>query len=474
MLKRSRRRKSLLRLLKKPEYIFLSITSVFGLLAVFMIPPGWNSDEYQHFFRVEQLTDGKLFAVNEQGERAGSVGGYVNRGAAELLWRYGFETEEAQANPSSAWEIWQDGGARTDRDDRVYMSFNGSAVYPPVTYIPQIVGNATGRMLGLPVYGSFLLARLFGLVFYIMAVFMAIRLIPRGKWIVLAVSLLATSIIQAAALSADAVTFSVIALFIAYVLHLAASRRPLDNKQTVVIGILMVCMGLVKPTYIALLPVIGLLFLNKENQKWSIIAKVGLSVMMAVAAALIWLKLTGYVGTNGGPESSNDLQLQYILSNPPEFIAAVFRTYFGVVPGGYWNKFYEVAFTNYIWDTARIASGYTFLTFMGIILSLGIVDKAQVARAKAHAWIEGILMVGTFVATFFLINLALYLYFTPVGQNMVEGVQARYLFPFLILLLLPFQNTYRDQRLAKVMMLGALLIALVASFVGVYKTIYIV
>lgn len=459
---------------KKPEYIFLTIASVFGLIAVFMIPPGWNSDEYQHFFRVEQLTDGVLLAVDENGERSGHVGGFINRGVAELLWEYGFENEEARENPSSPLQIWRGGIERAPEEERVYISFNGSAVYPPVTYLPQIIGNATGRVLGLPVYGSFLLARLAGLVFYIASIFMAIKLLPRGKWILLAISILATSVVQATALGADAVTFSIVSLFIAYTLHLATVKEELKLKKLSVLWVITIAMGLVKPTYIALIPLVGVLFIDKKNRKLKTIIAITVGVLVAVAIAGIWLKLTSYVGTNGGPESDRGLQLQHILGDPLGYVVTLARTYLGVVPGGYWNKFYEIAFTNFVWDTVRISLGYLVLTIIALTMSLGISDKVRTVKERTNGWLANTLMIGSFLATFLLINTALYLYFTPVGDNVVVGVQARYIFPFLILLMLPFQNFYKNQRSAKVVVVGILTLVLTVSFIGIYKIIYIV
>ena len=459
--------------LKKPENIFAVVAGLFGLIAVFLIPPGWNSDEYQHFFRVEQLTGGKLFAVNDEGLRGGASGGYINRGVVEFMGKYGFENPESRENAPSPATIWSHRDMRTEKSDMVYVSFNGSAVYPPITYAPQIIGNGIGRVLGLPIYGSFLLAKIFGLIFFIGTVYIAIRIIPRGKWIVMAISILATTIIQSAALGADAVTFSAVVLFISYVTMLYYQKKRISNAQLAVMGLLMAAVGLVKPTYAALLPLAGIVLLNKDNRNRKTIVKLVVIGFISVVLALLWIKLTSYVGTNGGADSDKSLQLQHILSSPLEFLLTIGRTYFGVVPGGFWDKFYDVAFTNFVWDTVHIASGFAFLSFFGVVASMGIADSikgSDVSVGQDRA--VKLIMAGSFILTFLLINTALYLYFTPVGQNVVVGVQARYLFPFLVLLLVPLQNVYRNQKKAKVLMLIALVTPLLASIVGIYKSIY--
>jgi hypothetical protein len=47
--------------LRRTEWSFLVVLAVFGACFVALIPPGWNSDEPNHLFRAEQMSQGQLF-----------------------------------------------------------------------------------------------------------------------------------------------------------------------------------------------------------------------------------------------------------------------------------------------------------------------------------------------------------------------------------------------------------------------------
>ena len=470
-------RVKLINKLKRPEYIFALVASLFGVLALFVIPPGWNSDEYQHFFRVEQLANGGLFSRDPDGRKTphSVAGGYIDSGALEFIQKNGFENRVGlDRSTITPLGLYRQHTQYTG--DKVYVGFNGSAVYSPVTYIPQVAGNFINKTLGGSVYSGILLSRLFGLAAYVLIVFLAIKIIPRGKWILLTMGLLATSVVQAVALGGDAMTFSLVALFISYVLYIAYSNKAMSVKQGTLLTLLLTGVGLVKPTYFALAPLVALIPIinRKAFNKRAIIILVG-SLLLAVVPTLIWMKLVSYVGTNGGEESSRGMQLQLMLAHPIDFAATMARTYLGFTPDGVWNKFYDAAFRNFVWDSVRFSYLYSILAVVAVVISLGIKDsKTAIGNTitKARSYMANFLSIGVFVVTFAVINLALYLYFSPVGSNTIVGVQARYIFPFLLLLLLPLQNYYRDQVKAKFLLVGILLTCLIASIIAIYKYIY--
>ncbi len=460
--------------LKKPEYIFAVVAAIFGLIAVFVIPPGWNSDEYQHFFRVEQFTEGELFSTDESGNKTDKAGGYIDSNAVSFMNSVGrFADNSDNREKLSPLSLLKDSPRYSAEGEKTYVQFNGSALYSPLTYIPQITGVLLAKFFDAPVYVSILLARLFGLALYILAIFWAIRIMPKGKWILMTIALLATSVVQGAALGADAVTCSSIAFFISYVFYLAYGKKDINLRRAAILLCLMVVVGLIKPTYFMLLPLVLVIPLcNDKYYTPRFAAKLIAMMAIAVVPALAWIALINYVGHNGGEGTDKVLQAQYIIHHPVELVATIVRTYFGTTVAGSWNHFYDVAFRNFVWDIVQFSKAYSYLAVIAIILSLGIKDPIRLAMAKPKKAMHHGVLIGAFLATFALINVALYLQFTPVESKVVYGVQARYLFPFLILLLLPLQSVAKNQIAAKYWLLSILLVCLAASTIAIYKNIH--
>ena len=94
----------------------------------------------------------------------------------------------------------------------VGIRFYGKNVYSPAYFIPAI-GLTFGRIIGLNTAFTFLLARLFNLLFYIGMGYFAIKLLPFGKKAVVGLFLMPMAIHQAMSLSYD-VFVNITALFI--------------------------------------------------------------------------------------------------------------------------------------------------------------------------------------------------------------------------------------------------------------------
>ena len=91
-------------------------------------------------------------------------------------------------------------------------------------FFPQAVAAGVGwRLLDLPIIPVAILLRIVTLLTYILVTWFAIRIIPKGKWALLAVALLPTSLYQAATVNGDSYTNAVSFLF------MTRSRSPHDS-----------------------------------------------------------------------------------------------------------------------------------------------------------------------------------------------------------------------------------------------------
>ena len=172
------------------EYVFFVIALAWGVAQVFIVPPLQVPDEGDHWFRAWALTDGQLTA-DSQGML--TLPGVMAR-TADLYTRLvggpggalGLPISlEGQAGFSGYENLFNAPGppGTVEVASRV-------ASYGPIGYVPQAVGVAIGRLVGAPPLTCFYLARLANLLMAIALFFLAIRLAPFGKQLIVLLALL--------------------------------------------------------------------------------------------------------------------------------------------------------------------------------------------------------------------------------------------------------------------------------------------
>ena len=115
------------------------------------------------------------------------------------------------------------------------LQISNTAVNNPVAYVPNLMGYALGRALGGGVL-SLWLARLTGLLGYLIVSWLAIRITPYGKGFLFFIALLPTPISLAVTVSADPSSISLALLSVALLLRLRVTPRDDgDDRSTVVL-----------------------------------------------------------------------------------------------------------------------------------------------------------------------------------------------------------------------------------------------
>ena len=182
------------------ERWLLRLIALSCLLFCIVTPPFQAPDEPQHFIRSVRLAEGKIFAEKE----GHAVGGWVERRFADLSQvdfpreAFGVATRYRPADITCA--------AARDAKDRetVFSEFANVANYPPTLYLPQAVGVWLGERLSMPSIASFYLARVINILAFLALLWAAVRVVPFGRPVLLAVAALPTTAYQAASVSPDA------------------------------------------------------------------------------------------------------------------------------------------------------------------------------------------------------------------------------------------------------------------------------
>src|SRR6185503_5661800 len=127
-----------------PYLIFLLVAGINSVLLTVLTPPFQVHDEFQHFLRSYQLSEGQIWGV-QQGERVGSV---LPSSLPEFIERtWGtlklFEIPPVGEHPLT--DVLTELQRPLDPQRREFVEFYGAAVYSPLPYLPQVVGISIAR-----------------------------------------------------------------------------------------------------------------------------------------------------------------------------------------------------------------------------------------------------------------------------------------------------------------------------------------
>lgn len=432
-------------ILKHPEKAFSLIAVIFGSLYLLITPPFQVADEYQHYFRSYQVSELTLISQRKIADCHGReitktaslcVGGTLplgvfltakNSSSVDLR----FQPEKKQ-NPADLLALLN---YRLNPKNRRFVSFANAAIYPPIPYIPQALGMATGRLLKQPAIVLIYLGRLSNLLTWTALIYLTIKIIPFYKWLIFLLALTPMSLFQAASLSADAFTNGISFLFIATILNFSFSETKfLQTRQIITLGILAILLTVSKSVYFTLLFLYFLIPISKlETTKkyWTTFALLLTTTFTPLAAWSFFVKKALYVPLNAGAQVSPNLQLTSILKNPLEFAGILINSLIK-----YGNYGIEQFIGRLGWlDTAL--PPFLIISYAPLLLVVAITTY------HPQIWLSFRQKIIIFViATLnsILIALAMYLTWTPVGWKTIEGVQGRYFIPIAPLFFLLLYN----------------------------------
>jgi uncharacterized membrane protein len=423
------------------EKVFLLIAIPFiGFFAV-AIPAFQGWDEATHFSRTYQISEGTLLPVHYGPYHAGgpipvnisqmedaAVSDIVLSAKTNLARKAHvgyYYTYLKQNHPSS---------------QIVNKYFSGSAIYSPVSYAPQSVGVFLARTLRLPLLSYDYVGRIFGAMAFLGLVYWAIKLIPKGKWVIFAIAMLPTSLAAAATLSPDALVNGAALLLVALFVKGIFGSKPLAMKYLLaILGVILV-LALTKQTYFvfAALP----LFLPPKRVFGSIrryLAWNTIFIVFALAATLGWYSQVSNVAKNSYLETRPTLninsseQITYILHNPIGYASTL-----GWEIVGHSNPQYTQLAGVLTWKGIVMPQVFILFTYLGLLLAFVVTyyeEKIHTPLSNLQKRLAryGPLIVGG--AMVCLIYTTLYLSFNPVGTHDIQGVQGRYFIPVLGLLL---------------------------------------
>lgn len=420
----------------QPHRIFLWIALVGGIILVFLTPPFQVPDEFGHFYRAYQISEGGLLGTRDHQR----IGGYLPSSLRKIALPFTdlpFHPER-RANSMvivSACEI------SLNAHDRTFIDFCAQGIMLPLAYIPQAAGIGLLRPWNPPALALLYTGRLFNLLAWVLLTALAIRLIPRGKWVLATLALAPMCLFEAASLSYDAFANGSAFLLLAYVLKHAQDARRLSTRDFVLLGLLVLAPMLTKPFFFPFL-FLPLLIANRNGQwrdkRWLIFG--GICGVVAIAAwsyaTRNFIPFEEYNPAHRAGEAhplypgvDPARQFFYIIQHPLAFIRQVTTIYFDL---NTWREW--IGSLGWV-DTPLPQWFY-------VLFSLLLVFMLWWDRPVSAIWNLAFRSLLCLVALFagMAIVMILYMQNSPAGAPYVIGFQGRYLVAIVPLVLFSCQG----------------------------------
>jgi uncharacterized membrane protein len=415
--------------------LFLVFAVVFGLVIVFTIKPIFGNDELVHFPRAFQISEGQFWEKHLSGY---DYGGQVPVQIKEFNDAFREQIQSPNVDKKRIAELVE--RYHHEKLDRskgtTEMAFTSAGPYSPWSYLPSASGVFIAKVLNLPIIWYVYLARIACLLVWALLVYFAIRLLSAGKWFLIAAALLPTSIVQATTMGIDGIVTGVSWLIIALTIAVFTKKVVLNAPVFIALLFLSLFLATTKQGYlpIALLPLIIPTKLYNFNNRKSIVLRC-LYTISLVLLTVWYLLVTGpvagimhYVQRPGLHVDSRD-QLRFVFSHPLQTLWMILIQPFTFLYGGVYAGFVGVL-TN-----RMVALPGQVMTLLYGALAIGLFASERTEQVYEYRKRLRIAAGVAWVGTFILINLALYITFTRVGEGKVEGVQGRYFLPIVPLLL---------------------------------------
>ncbi len=403
--------------LRLESRLALLIGSVFGLPAVFLIPPAVTFDGPSHYFRSLQVSRGGIWP-QVFSDRA--VGGILPKSHVEFInsqwesyWtRHDFGTL-AEWSASSSRSLEATGNVRVE--------FTNTAVYSPANYALQALGMGISGLFSASPLSAHRAACLLNLAGYLAAVVSALELLPRFHKGALILVSFPLAMIQAASVSADAINFAMPLLLLAYAWNLRERRERASGRDMAIVLALGMLVVLLKPNAAAALTCLWLIPARHFSSGLAKTAALCAYFACAAAVWFAWNRANMNVDVARWFEPSRpqlSVQKAWFFGDPRRFIHPLWHFLANDMIRQWPHMYAGVGG----WIPPRLYGG---LSWLSLICLAGLAGSGSWNRRIDWIWAAGMGLQSFAVLT--LIALALWISFGTVEMDYIPGFTGRYL-----------------------------------------------
>ena len=394
---------------KKIENVFLGICLILGITMIIVTPFGhnsWDTDSHYRWALRASYLNGD--AVITQAENAV----LIDR-EDTLLKRSAEETTQVICDLNDQYSI-------------VLGKEQGSTT---IAHYPSGLFIAIARMFGGSFYEIFTFGKLANLIVYAFICYFAIKKLKSGKMILIVIALFPTNLLLATSYSYDywvnAFGFLGMAYFVG---ELQTPEKQISVIDTIVMCGAFVLMALPKLIYAVFLIVpffMKRVKISKPKQYYTICIFAVLSMFTLLAIKSFSVTSSGG-DIRGGSGVDTNGQISFIVSQPIHYAKILLNFLKGYLSIGSTRE--------YIVHYAYCGIGVGSTVFVILMAVTALTDKNN-HDVDAYNWWTRMAMCFLFFGMAAAIATTLYIAFTPVGYETINGCQPRYIIPLLYPLL---------------------------------------
>ena len=396
----------------KIEKLFLVLFLIIGSFYTLAIPVGRAPDEVSHFYRIYEITEGHFVSdISENGDSAGSLE------PENISIVKDFSGNNTYIN---YYDIFEKLGTQAN-SEKVFLSTSADG-YNIISYLPQVTGMFIGKIFQLPFLISAYLAKFANLIFCAIILYFSIKYIPFLKKIIFVIAFLPISMQAMTSLSSDAPIIVTAISLISFILYATYSMKTTFTKKHYFL-IFSICLFLCI-TKIVYAPLCLLLFTIPKERFGKLNRKI-ISILSIGALISVFYLLWNFMIPPLRTVSDSSAQINLILQNPLKYIGILFNSistnfllYFSGILGG------DLEWFDVHPPMIYLISFYTIFVLL---------CSKECKSARINKTFK-ILSIFLSILVVILIFTAMFIAWTKVGENIIDGVQGRYLLPLLILI----------------------------------------
>ncbi|CRF35567.1 hypothetical membrane protein [Brachyspira suanatina] len=403
----------------KIEKIFLVSFTIIGLSYMVLLPYLETPDEGNHFLRSYEISQGHL--ISDKNDK--------NYGGRTFESNIVNMTHRISSYNNLISNILKQ---NTVSSEMKFIEFPNTALYSFISYIPQSLGIALGNIFNLNYLKSAYLGRLFNFIFFVILTYLSIKYVPLKKISLYIIMFFPMVLQETISLAVDPIVIAASSLLIAICLNIKYRDKYITIKEIILLYILVIFISGSKITY---LPICFILFIipktKFKNNKFIIILPI---IILSILINFIWLKFSiNYSNIKWTNTINEKEQIHFVFNNIFQyciiFVNTILKEFFTNIKSmiGKDLSWFDISIPN--------ASYYIFLFLLVIILVFD--NKVYINELKIKLVLFFIILISIG-----LILSALYVSWTPVGNNIIIGIQGRYFLPILFYILILLSNRF--------------------------------
>lgn len=404
----------------KLEYVFLMFIVGFGIVYSFALPPLSVPDEPDHF-ATSYYQSNVLLGVEDEKDaiiQMRNCDGTKKLFISPTVDSYRYVSHNAFSK------------AKDTKVEKTYSYGNSIPTMTFVSHLPQTLGITLARILKLGFVDVVYAGRIFNILFYGLLLFFTIRIIPQGKNLMIAISGFPMMLQQVSSYSYDAFVCALSFFFIAYILRLVYASEKVRKRDVVALTVTSILLAPCKLIYVMVCFLVLIIPKEKFSRKRTNIIAKTLVLGSAMVATLVHNMSAVATSASGDNYIEWAGEKGYTISYLLHHIGRAIKVFINTIHEK--GDFYVDSLIggDLSWFTVNIPSVLTICSV--IIVFVALFEERKI---KIKTWHKVVFVVISIIVMG-LAMVSMWIGWTPLSYNHIEGVQGRYFLPILPLLLI--------------------------------------